>query len=210
MKKIGELGLKTVYRSRKSEAGQWMRKCFGLPGICIDSVTEFFNDHFVKTAPLSKCPKLQKFINYLNRNYMRPNSLYPPKLWAGICTTDLKTSTNSVESWHQKFGEFFNSRKGNPNIYEFLERLNDNHMYAMMKGEDCQETKDADAKLEYLRNLHDRLLKKEITIDAFLFSVRRKKIPKAKPTTRKSQRVKKKRIVGNPAKRQCLDSYWSL
>ena len=54
MKKIGELGLKTVYRSRKSEAGQWMRKCFGLPGICIDSVTRFFNDHFVKTAPLSQ------------------------------------------------------------------------------------------------------------------------------------------------------------
>ena len=150
-------------------------------------VGEFFIEDFSKTAPLSECPELKKFIDYLTTNYMKADSLFPPSMWAGICTVDLKTSNNSVESFHRHFGENFNSRKGKPNIFEFLERLADVDLFSMIvANSEPKINKKANTKHDHLRDLYDRLLNKNITKDEFLSSVCR---PIAKEGLRRSQRI---------------------
>ena len=85
---------------------------------------------------------------------MKPNARYPPKLWANICHIDLKTTTNCYESWHRRFGEFFNSRKGNPNIFEFLVHLETDDLFNDIKSRSQKSTKEADDKRKHLEETY--------------------------------------------------------
>ena len=204
---IRDNGLYKTYRDGKCNAAKWMKKCFGLPGIHEQLVGEYFIEDFSKTAPLTECPELQKFIEYLTTYYMKPDSLFPPSMWAGICTIDLKTSNNSVESWHRHFGENFNSRKGKPNIFEFLERLADVDLFSMIAAHsEPTVNKKANAKQEKLRKSYDRLLNKEISKDDFLFSVCS---PIAKEGKRRSQRVRNIKTASQNAENQS-SIFWTL
>ena len=161
-----EVGLKNKYRDQTSEEGRWLARLFGLPGLKSEEVGEFFIREYAPTAP--KTQNFRKLTNYLINTYMKPNARYPPKMWASICHIDFKTTTNCCESWHRRFGEFFNSRKGNPNIYEFLVHLDEDDLFNDIKSRSKKSTKEADEKKKHLEETYARLDAKEINKVEFL------------------------------------------
>ena len=112
IKKINQLGLICDYKNSKSEIGKWLRKCFGISAIDESHVAEMFND-FEKLAP--KDVKLSKFIEYLKKTYIFPNSMYPPSMWANMTNTTLQSTNNGCESFHRHLGELIES--SHPNIF---------------------------------------------------------------------------------------------
>ena len=152
MKYIDSVGLKNKYRDHYSEEGRWLGRLFGLPGLKSEEVGEFFIREYAPTAP--KSPNFKKLTNYIINTYMKPNARYPPKLWANICHIDFKTTTNCCESWHRRFGEFFNSRKGNPYIFEFLVHLETDDLFNDIKSRSQKSTKEADDKRKHLEETY--------------------------------------------------------
>ena len=109
---------------------------------------------------------------------MKPASQFPPVMWADVATCDLKTTTNACESFHRHFGEFFNSRKGNPNIYELLEHLDHNNTLSMVNARSSRNPSKLDRNKKCLENLHAQLMNNDITTNDFLTAVSRKIIVK--------------------------------
>jgi len=64
--------------------------------------------------------KVRTFIDYLVENYIENNSLFPPLIWAEICSSVCRT-TNSCEFFHSKLNSQFYST--HPNIYKFMDVL---------------------------------------------------------------------------------------
>lgn len=122
-----------------------MCRCFGLPAVDISYISEFFADTFVKTAT----PELSEYIKYLQSEFMKPSSTFPPTLWAGIAE---KNITNGCESYHRHFGDIFPSPK--PNIYDFLKNLADFLVFSSIKS---HSVKAADAILERIRGKYREL-----------------------------------------------------
>ena len=186
MRWIDQNGLKTTYRNWKSDASLWLRRLFGLPGLKSEDVRDYFVNVYAPTAP--KLPKFQELITYITNTYMNPNSQFPPQLWANICNIDFALTTNCCESWHRHFGSFFNSRKGNPNIFEFLDHLKDDDFYSFIKSNSKQETKEADKKRAHLRATYEKLEAKQMTTLDFLETIS----PSVR-FRRKSARIQKKK-----------------
>lgn len=59
-------------------------------------------------------PKYTQYADYLVDNYIRENSIFPPKIWAAF-TADLTRTTNNCEYFHSHFNEQF--YKAHPNIF---------------------------------------------------------------------------------------------
>lgn len=91
-------------------------------------VPEFF-DMYKRNAP----PEISEFIKYLEKNYMKVNSIYPPSMWAGIYSTTIPTTTNGCESFHSAFGRLFGEGTTHPNIFCFLENLIFYHQWKKIK-----------------------------------------------------------------------------
>ena len=88
--KIQNLGLLKSYRMKESHVGKLLRHSFSLPGLDHNMVTECFAE-FSSGASSEAKP----FGTYLKENYMQPNSLFPPHLWAGVLWNDAPTTTNA-------------------------------------------------------------------------------------------------------------------
>ena len=116
MKKIINLGLKRDYVGG-SVVGNWLLNIFSLPYFEPSHVPAVFKHYFKPAAPKDNI-QLQDFISYLEDNYVNPNSSFPPENWAGLSTTECKTTNNGAESFHLHFGQMFGS--AHPNIYAFL------------------------------------------------------------------------------------------
>ena len=113
---IQRYGLATEYKDRRSAAGKWLKLCFALPLIDVDMVAESFATH-VLTAPAACKP----FVDYLERYYVKPNSQFPPSMWAGLATSSDPATNNGIESYHNHFGNMFSS--AHPNIRSFMSNL---------------------------------------------------------------------------------------
>ena len=142
-----------------------MRRLFGFRFISCDLIAESFVE-FAKQAPSG----LTKFIAYLNKWYMTETSVFPPSMWGNTNST-CPTTTNACESFHRHFGAHFKSPK--PNMYEFLERLKDWTILAMIKARVTNMRKLVNSK-----NKFDELLRKgEINVIEFLTEITAKVQP---------------------------------
>ena len=148
-RKFRALGFQATYYEKNSEAAKWLKLCFGLPAMDEDDVYEFFRRSFEKEAP----EELNIFINYLKKQYLAPNAKFPPKLWAGIGRLGIKYTSKGCESWHRTLSREFGNAK--PNIYNFLERLNDVQVDINVKARSSKTV--CDQNREYVRNLYKEM-----------------------------------------------------
>ena len=95
-------------------------------------------------------------------------------MWSDIAHTILKTTTNNCESFHRHFGELFNSRKGSPNIYEFMEKLDHVESFNVIKGQSTKINKGFETQRLILKNTFDRFQRNNMTATGFLTCISRK------------------------------------
>lgn len=119
-RKIQSLGLVKEYRDEKSEIGSWMRYLFGLSFLKPDEVGECFAIDLAEFQPNNE--KAIELADYLVKNYIEENALFPPELWAEARVTS-EHSTNACESFHSRFNSNFYSM--HPSLYLFVNVLND-------------------------------------------------------------------------------------
>ena len=114
-RKIKELGLSSIYKDLKSREGRWLRRCFGLP--------EMVKPVFDRSKLRGACsPRIKDFETYLNKSYLRQDSLFPPTRWAGLQNQGKKTN-NGAEAFHRHFGDLFGYTKAKPDILHYLRNL---------------------------------------------------------------------------------------
>jgi hypothetical protein len=69
-------------------------------------------------APLDH--RVTQFCDYIVENYIDDELIFPPSMWAST-TDSMHRTTNSCESFHNKFNSNFYS--SHPNIFAFLDIL---------------------------------------------------------------------------------------
>ena len=67
-----------------------------------------------------KGEKIQSFMDYIFDNYISPDAVFPPSVWAEFSASTNRT-TNGCESFHAKFNGYFYT--AHPNVYNFIEIL---------------------------------------------------------------------------------------
>jgi len=99
-----------------SHIGKWqMAYVFGLMFLEPDGV----KDTFIKDL-LVHGPTLEKFQEYLLKNYVDDGARYPKLIWASR-TASLKHTTNACESLHSRFNYSF--YRIHPDIFSFTGKL---------------------------------------------------------------------------------------
>ena len=163
---IQRYGLATEYKDRRSAAGKWLKLCFALPLIDVDMVAESFATH-VLTAPAACKP----FVDYLERYYVKPNSQFPPSMWAGLATSSDPATNNGIESYHNHFGNMFSS--AHPNIRSFMSNLEMSQFETSLKtrGKQIKKT------VKDYTSSHKQLKDNVITVTEFLHSVSKFNLP---------------------------------
>ena len=129
-RKLASLGFQDTYLKATSGAAVWLKTCFGLSCLPINEVTEFFVNELGKAAPSQ--PLLQDFISYLNTIYLKPNSTFPPAMWAGCLDGSLQNTTNGCENFHRHFGT--GCLTPHPSIYDWLYHVCLSHRRHMIKS----------------------------------------------------------------------------
>lgn len=117
-KKIQTLGLSRQYKNSKSEKGKFLKLFFGLPFLHPGEVDDCFTDDLMSLKP--KGEKIQSFMDYIFDNYISPDAVFPPSVWAEFSASTNRT-TNGCESFHAKFNGYFYT--AHPNVYNFIEIL---------------------------------------------------------------------------------------
>ena len=120
-----------VYKDKKSASSKWLKLCFSLPALDADLVGECFSE-LVLTAPRACKP----FIDYLNRWYMKPNSRFPPSMWAGLSTSKLPATNNGLEAFHRHYNRLFPSP--HPNIRIFFDKIEHHIWLTKVKSRGCK------------------------------------------------------------------------
>lgn len=120
-RKIQSLGLAKEYQDEKSATGKWMRYLFGLSFLKPEEVGECFALDLAEFQPDHMHKAVVNLADYLVKNYIEENSLFPPTIWAeAVVTTE--NSTNACESFHSRFNSNFYSM--HPSLYLFVNVLN--------------------------------------------------------------------------------------
>jgi hypothetical protein len=81
-------------------------------------IGDFFSDELYSQIPLDH--RVTQFCDYVVENYIDDESIFPPSMWAST-TDSMHRTTNSCESFHNKFNSNFYS--SHPNIFAFLDIL---------------------------------------------------------------------------------------
>ena len=131
---------------------------------CHQQVTEFFVNELGKAAPSQ--PLLQDFISYLNTIYLKPNSTFPPAMWAGCLDGSPQNTTNGCENFHRHFGT--GCLTPHPSIYDWLYHVCLSHKRHMIKSKGQNPpNKKSNALHQHLQELY--LEYKNENIDAMTF-----------------------------------------
>ena len=126
-RKLGRLGLQSIYYNSSTSTAIWLKTVFGLPGLPPSDVEDFFTRQLMTSAPRGHA--VQEFISYLMKTYIAADSKFPPIMWAGILD-GRKHTTNGCESFHRHFGRGFVSP--HPNIYDWLSVLSMSHKRSLL------------------------------------------------------------------------------
>jgi hypothetical protein len=91
---------------------------FGLPFLYFDNI-HCFTDEFLATLP-AKNDWVVQFTDYIFDNYIFPDAMFPPNIWAQFFASCNRTN-NGCESFHSHLNSSFYS--SHPNIFNFIEVL---------------------------------------------------------------------------------------
>ena len=158
--RIQKLHLQGAYHEN-NERGKWLRLLFGFPALDESIITESFSEY--KTgAP----PEFDSLIHYLEKTYMRGNSLFPPSIWAAkVDNNEMPVTNNSVESWHGKFGDFFISP--HPDLYTLVENIECANSLSIIKAYD-ESPGEISLTKHSLREMHQKLITQQISLEDYL------------------------------------------
>lgn len=96
--------LRNEYNNSESETGKWLKMFFGLSFLPFAEVS----DAFCELIEISPSENAFEFSDYVLKNYIEENCLFPPEIWAEAPSTIPKT-TNGPESFHKHYNEQFYS-----------------------------------------------------------------------------------------------------
>ncbi|KAL4126188.1 hypothetical protein QTP88_010414 [Uroleucon formosanum] len=112
-----ESGLREAYMDSNDELGKWLKQVFALPFLACHEVNEAF------TVLISICPNNSVgylFSDYILKNYIEDECLFPPELWTEKPSMNPRT-TNGPESFHHTYnGQFYHPH---PHIYLVIKVL---------------------------------------------------------------------------------------
>jgi hypothetical protein len=117
-RKIQQLGLSNEFKNNDSEIGQTLKLFFGLSLLSSGEVNDCFTNDLMSLKPING--KLEEFFDYILKNYIENDSLFPPSMWAEY-TSSIERTTICCESFHSKFNSCFYS--AHPNIFQFMNVL---------------------------------------------------------------------------------------
>ena len=109
-RKIQNLGLAPTYKDKKSKYGRWLKGIFGVSLLPPRSVEGIFSKYSSARTMPHPTPQINEFIEYLNVNYVGPDELCPPSMWAG---TSARLTNNGAEAFHRQLGDLFQFIKNN-------------------------------------------------------------------------------------------------
>jgi hypothetical protein len=113
-RKIQSLGLVSDYKNKNSDVGAFLRLFFGMHYLEAVEIGDFFSDELYSQIPLDH--RVTQFCDYVVENYIDDESIFPPSMWTST-TDSMHRTTNSCESFHNKFNSNFYS--SHPNIFAF-------------------------------------------------------------------------------------------
>ena len=176
IKKINKLGLKRHYSDANSDIGKWLKNVFALPYFEPNDVPSVFEKCLKPIAPEND--DIAAFIAYLEKYYIFNDSqFFPPSIWAGLGTTEFKTTNNGAESFHHSLSFFF--KQPHPNIYDFLDNWSlITDIYATIKSNPKSENKRHYPKKSF-RDEYVQLCSGQITIAAYIAIVKPVSLPVA-------------------------------
>ncbi|XP_060870098.1 uncharacterized protein LOC132944652 [Metopolophium dirhodum] len=103
--------LRNEYNNSESETGKWLKNFFGLSFLPYTEVSEAF----CELIEISPSENALEFSDYVLKNYIDEDCLFPPEMWAEAPSSMPKT-TNGPESFHRHFNEQFYS--AHPSIWK--------------------------------------------------------------------------------------------
>ena len=86
--------------------------------IVINELFDTYGKLYSNTA--CRNDQIVKFIDYIFENYISPDAMFSPNIWAQF-TASCNRTTNSCESFHSKLNMSFYT--SHPNIYNFVDVL---------------------------------------------------------------------------------------
>lgn len=173
-RKIQSLGLCKNFKN-KSEVGKFLKLFFGLSFLKPEDVHKCFAEDLMAIKPNNQ--QLHDFCNYFERNYVLPNSKFPPSLWAEF-SNSLQRTTNSCESFHSKLNSMFYSAY--PNIFQFVEILKNVQTDVYVKIRSSNVTKKRREVLEkedYINDIMHQFQNKMLTRLEFIEKLAYKNLP---------------------------------
>ena len=135
-----------------------------------DRVGEFYFKHKENLSESTlNGAKAKKFFNYIEKNYIRSDGLFPPKSWAGLIDKeDIRYTNNGAESFHKHFNSMFNSNQ-RPHILRFLEVMREVELLSELKLQSSKTLK-LNA-FSTFKKEHSNLITGNISIQSFLQTV---------------------------------------
>ena len=170
LRKIRRLGLIPAYSNKSNLFGLWLKSLHSLAAITPDRVGEFYFKHKENLSESTlNGAKAKKFFNYIEKNYIRSDGLFPPKSWAGLIDKeDIRYTNNGAESFHKHFNSMFNSNQ-RPHILKFLEVMREVDSLSKLKLQSSKTLK-LNA-FSTFKKEHSNLITGNISIQSFLQTV---------------------------------------
>ena len=177
LKNIKKYGLMSNYYNKHDITGLWLKSLLGLAAIEPRRVHDYYFQHkdSFETMLLpeldAQCLKL--FQDYFEKYYVGENSVFPPKIWAGLMgKNEIRYTNNGSEAFHSALGRRFCGITNQPNVFSVLEVLCDFQTINILKLQSDKALK----KNQFDDLSHElyNLLSGNISIQVFLKSVSRK------------------------------------
>ena len=150
----------------KSEVGLWL-KCFFALGFLPENLVGDAFSCLIANAPTNDFD----FTDYIFDNYVSPDGVFPPILWAGKPSEEPRT-TNGPESFHRHYNsQFYTSH---PSIHEVINIMLDIQSETYLKIKSIKENrinkprKEQENKLKFILHTWTKLEQNEISILEYL------------------------------------------
>ena len=127
-RKLQSIGLASVFKDKSSDAGKWLKHCFGLSYLPPHEVGDCFVFDMTENKPL--CSKTEQFSDYLVDNYISDEAIFNPAIWAEL-SSDATHTTNACEAFHRKFNALFYS--AHPDIFKIISVLRNIQLETRLK-----------------------------------------------------------------------------
>ena len=124
-RQIQQLGLSVHYTDNNSELGKVLKCFFALPALNPSEISAAFSE---LTSLQQDNDAYDSFKKYVSSTYIKPFSLFPPVLWAGL---EVVNTTNACESFHRHLASIV--KVAHPNIYLFLDALRQQQTMSILK-----------------------------------------------------------------------------